>query len=147
VISYWIKLPDQVNSFEIRTELYDEEIKLDEVSSTFEVIQAVLYRINELILELDMTGAGGKDTQLARKARHHLEQIRNRSGDSFMVHLLNLHDSVKASFYLGDVKNVDVSAQRLKTQDIIVVMGRRFYEAVKTWGEVQLSPILEFMGK
>jgi hypothetical protein len=94
-----------------------------------------------------MTGAGGKDTQLARKARHHLEQIRNRSGDSFMVHLLNLHDSVKASFYLGDVKNVDVSAQRLKTQDIIVVMGRRFYEAVKTWGEVQLSPILEFMGK
>jgi hypothetical protein len=29
----------------------------------------------------------------------------------------------------------------------MVIMGRRFYEAVKTWGEVQLSPILEFMAK
>ncbi|MGD2093230.1 MAG: hypothetical protein PVH61_44125, partial [Candidatus Aminicenantes bacterium] len=145
VISYWIKLPDQVNSFEIRTELYDEEIKLDEVSSTFEVIQAVLFRINELILELDMTGAEGKDAQLVRKAKHHLEQIRNRSGDSFMVHLLNLHDSVKAASCLGDVRNVDVSAQRLKTQDIIVVMGSRFYEAVKTWGEARLNSISELL--
>ncbi|MGD2092416.1 MAG: hypothetical protein PVH61_39985, partial [Candidatus Aminicenantes bacterium] len=136
-ISYWIKLPDQVNSFEIKTGLYEEETKLDEVSTTFEVTQTVLFRINELILELDMIGATGKDAQLVRKAKHHLEQIRNRTVNSFIDHLLNLHDSVKAASYLGDVKNVDVSAQRLKTQDIIVVMGRRFYEAVKTWGEVQ----------
>jgi hypothetical protein len=33
----------------------------------------------------------------------------------------------------------------LKTQDIMVIMGRRFYEAVKTWGEIHLSPILEFL--
>jgi sporulation protein YlmC with PRC-barrel domain len=60
---------------------------------------------------------------------------------------LNLHDSVKSAVYLGEVKNVDVSTQRLKVQDIIVIMGRRFYEAVKTWGETRLSPILEFIGK
>jgi uncharacterized membrane protein len=146
-ISYWLKLPDQINSFEIKTELYDEETKLDEVSIFFEVTQTGLFRINELILELDMIGAVGKDAQLVRKAKHHLEQIRNRSGDSFMEHLLNLHDSVKAAAYLGEVKSVDVSIQRLKTQDIMVIMGRRFYEAVKTWGEVQLSPLLEFIGK
>jgi ligand-binding sensor domain-containing protein len=144
-ISYWLKLPDQVNSFEIKTELYEEETKLDEVSTTFEVIQTVLFRINELILELDMTGAVGKDAQLIRKAKHHLEQVRNRTGNSFMEHLLNLIDSVKAAAYLGEVKSVDVSSQRLKTQDIMVIMGRRFYEAVKAWGEVQLSPILEFL--
>jgi hypothetical protein len=144
-ISYWLKLPDQVNSFEIRTELYEEETKLDEVSTTFEVIQTVLFRINELILELDMTGAVGKDAQLISKAKHHLEQIRNRTGNSFIEHLLNLLDSVKAAAYLGEVKSIDVSLQRLKTQDIMVIMGRRFYEAVKTWGEVQLNPILELL--
>ncbi|UCH96844.1 MAG: hypothetical protein JSV88_08325, partial [Candidatus Aminicenantes bacterium] len=146
-ISYWLKLPDQINSFEIRTELYDEETKSDEVSISFEVSQVVLYRINELIVELDMIGALGKDAQLVLKAKHHLEQIRNRTVNSFMEHLLNLHDSIKAATYLGEVKNVDVLAQRLKTQDIMVIMGRRFYEAVKTWGEVQLNSISELIGK
>ena len=146
-ISYWAKLPDQVNTFEIKTELFDEETKLDEVSTAFEVTQTVLFRINELILELDMIGAAGKDAQLVRKAKQHLEQIRNRTVNSFMEHLLNLHDSVIAASYLGEVKSVDVSSQRLKTQDIMIIMGRRFYEKVKTWGEGQLIPVLESIGE
>ena len=144
-ISYWIKLPDQVNSFEIKTELYDEETKLDEVSTAFEVIQTVLYRINELILELDIVGAAGKDAQMVRKAKHHLEQIRNRTVNSFMDHFSNLLDSIKAASYLGEVKGVDVSPQRIKTQDIMFIMGRRFYETVKTWGEGQLNSIIELL--
>ncbi len=144
-ITYWIKSPDQVNTFEIKTELYEEETKLDEVSISFEVTQTVLNRLDELIMELEMTGAVGKEAQLVRKAKHHLDQIRNRTGNSFMDHLLNLHDSIKAASYLGEVENVDVSVQRLKTQDIMMIMGRRFYEAVKTWGEIHLSPILEFL--
>ncbi|MGD2092609.1 MAG: CARDB domain-containing protein, partial [Candidatus Aminicenantes bacterium] len=144
-ISYWLKLPDQINSFEIKTELYDEETKLDEVSTTFEVTQTVLFRINELILELDVIEATGKDAQPVRKAKLHLEQIRNRSGDSFMVHLLNLHDSVKAASYLGEIKRVDVSNQRLKTQDIMIIMGRRFYESVKTWTENRLMPFIQLI--
>ena len=59
--------------------------------------------------------------------------------------ILNLHDSVKAASYLGGVKNVDVSVQRLKTQDIMVIMGRRFYERVKTWTENRLMPFLNPM--
>jgi hypothetical protein len=144
-ISYWLKLPDQVNSFEIKTELYHEETKLDEVSTTFEVTQTVLFRINELILELDMIGAAGKDAQLISKAKHHLEQIRNRTVSSFMEHLLNLHDSVKAAAYLGEVKSLDISSQRLKTQDIMIIMGRRFYEMVKTWTENRLMPFLQLI--
>ena len=147
MISYWVKLPDQVNSFEIKTELYDEATKLDEVSTAFEVIQTVLYRINELILELDIVGAAGKDAQMVRKAKHHLEQIRNRTVNSFIDHLSNLHDSIKAASYLGEVKSVDISSQRIKIQDIVVIMGRRFYESVKNWTEVQLNPILEFLCK
>jgi hypothetical protein len=118
---------------------------MDEVSISLEVSQVVLYRINELILELDMIEAVGKDAQLVRKVKHHLEQIRNRTGDTFIEHLLNLHDSVKAAAYLGEVKSIDVSSQRLKTQDIMVIMGRRFYEAVNAWGEVQLNSILELL--
>jgi hypothetical protein len=144
-VSYWLKLPDQVNTFEIKTELFEEETKLDEVSISFEVTQTVLNRINELIMELEMTGAVGKEAHLVSKAKHHLEQIRNRTGNSFMEHLLNLHDSIKAASYLGEVKSVDVSARRLKTHDIMVIMGRRFYEAIKTWGEVQLNSILELL--
>jgi hypothetical protein len=64
-----------------------------------------------------------------------------------MEHLLNLLDSVKAAAYLGEVKSVDVSPQRLKTGDIMVIMGRRFYGAVKTWGEVQLNSISEIIAK
>jgi hypothetical protein len=145
MISYWVKLPDQVNSFEIKTELYDEATKLDEVSTAFEVTQTVLYRINELILELDMVGAAGQDAQPVRKAKHHLEQIRNRTVNSFMDHLSNLLDSIKAASYLGEVKGVDVSPQRIKTQDIMVIMGRRFYDAVKTWGEGQLNSIIKLL--
>jgi hypothetical protein len=62
-----------------------------------------------------------------------------------MDNLLNLHDSVRSASYLGEVKSVDASAQRLKTQDIMKIMGRRFYEAVKTWGEFQLNSILKLI--
>ena len=104
-----------------------------------------MYRIDELLLELDLIEAVGKDGQLVRKAKHHLEQVRNRSGDSFIEHLLNLHDSVKAASYLGRVKSVDVSVQRLKVQDIMVIMGRRFYEKIKTWSENRLRPLLNLV--
>ena len=144
-ISYWIKLPDQVNTYEIKTGMYDEETKLEEVSISFEVTRTVLMELNEMILELGMIEAVGKDAQLIRKAGHHLEQVRNRPGNTFQEHLANLQYTVKAASYLGEVKNVEVTTQRLKTQEIMIIMGRRFYEAVKTWTEIQLSPIIELI--
>ena len=100
-----------------------------------------------MLLELGGLEAVGKDAQHIQKAGHHLEQVRNRPANTFQDHLANLQDTVKAASYLGEVKSVDVSAQRLKTQEIMVIMGRRFYEAVKTWTEIQLTPILELIGK
>ncbi|MCP4155726.1 MAG: hypothetical protein GY757_48825 [bacterium] len=47
----------------------------------------------------------------------------------------NLHDSIKAAHLLGQVQEADVSAQRLKVWDIMRIMGRRFYEKLKQWGE------------
>ena len=145
-VSYWIKLPDRINAYEIVNELYEGEIKLDEVSVSFEVFQVILHRLNEMILELESLEAGGKDAQLIRKAVHHLEKLRSRSGESLIEFLLNLHDSLKAAVYLGEVKNIDVSRQRIMVKDSKIIMGRRFYETVKAWSEDRLMPFLKYLG-
>ena len=146
-VFFWLKLPDKIDTYEIKTELYEEETKRDEISNSFDVMHTVLFRINELIDELGLIEARGKDAQLLRKTKHHLEKIRNRPGNSLITDLLNLHDAVQAASHLGNIKNIDVSMLRAKVLDIMVVMGRRFYEAVKTWGETHLGPILNLNGE
>jgi hypothetical protein len=139
-ISYWLKLPDQINLYDIKTEIYEDETLRDELSLTFEVSQAVLSRIDELIVEIESMNAGGSDARFLRKAVNKLQKIRNRTGESLSQHLVNLLDSVEAANNLGSVKTIDVSSQRLKTQDIMIIMGRRFYEKVKTRGTSKLTP-------
>jgi hypothetical protein len=53
---------------------------------------------------------------------------------------VNLLDSVEAANNLGKVKTIDVSSQRLKTQNIMIIMGRRFYEKVNARGASGLTP-------
>jgi hypothetical protein len=71
-----------------------------------------------------------------------LEKVRNRPVHSLLDHLLNLHDALQAASSLGKVEALDISPLRRKTIDIMVVMGRRFYDAIRTWGESQLIPLL-----
>jgi len=144
-ISYWLKLPDKVNGYDVKTELYDGDTKLEEVSLTFEVSQTVLSRLDELILELENLESSGKDAQWLRKAKQQLEKIRNRSGDSTAQLLENLFDSVRAAHNLGEVKETDVSAPRLRTQDIMTIMGREFYEKIEKEGLNKLKPFLNII--
>jgi hypothetical protein len=51
-----------------------------------------------------------------------------------------LLDSAAAASNLGSVKTIDVSPQRLKTQNIMIIMGQRFYEKIKQWGASKLTP-------
>jgi len=139
-IFYWLKLPDQINLYDIKTEIYEDETLRDELSLTFEVSQTVLSRIDELIVEIDSMNAAGSDARFLRKAVNKLQKIRNRIGDSLSQHLSNVLDSVDAANNLGKVKTVDVSSQRLKTQNIMIIMGRRFYEKIKAWGASKLTP-------
>jgi hypothetical protein len=139
-ISYWLKLPDQINLYDIKTEIYEGETLRDELLITFEVSQTVLSRIDELIVEIESMNAAGSDARFLRKAVNKLQRIRNRTGDSLSQHLLNVLDSAAAAYNLGKVKTLDVSPQRLKTQNIMIIMGRRFYEKVKTRGTSKLSP-------
>jgi hypothetical protein len=139
-ISYWLKLPDQIDLYDIKTEIYEDETLRDELSLTFEVSQAVLSRIDELIVEIESMSAAGSDARFLRKAVNKLQKIRNRIGDSLSQHVSNVLDSVDAANNLGKVKTVDVSSQRLKTQNIMIIMGRRFYEKIKTRGTSKLIP-------
>jgi hypothetical protein len=57
--------------------------------------------------------------------------------------LENVLDTVRAADSLGNVEQVDVSVQRLSVQEIMVVMGWRFYEQAKalTLEQLQLPPL------
>jgi hypothetical protein len=139
-ISYWLKLPDQINIYDIKTEIYEDETLRDELSLTVEVSQTVLSRIDELIVEIESMNDAGSDARLLRKAVKKLQNIRNRNGDSLSHVLVNLLDSAAAAANLGNVKTIDVSPQRLKTQNIMIIMGRRFYEKIEQWGASKLTP-------
>jgi len=139
-ISYWLRLPDQINIYDIKTEIYEGDTLRDELSITFEVSQTVLSRLDELIVEIESMNAAGSDARFLRKVVNKLQKIRDRTGDSLSQHLVNLLDSVEAANNLGKVKTLDVSSQRLNTQNIMIIMGRRFYEKVKTWGASKLTP-------
>jgi hypothetical protein len=140
-ISYWLKLPDQAGTFEIKTEIYEGETKLEEVSLNLDVSQAVLSRIMDMIVELEALELSGQDAGAIERAKVCLENIRNRAVGSVSDHLMNLHDAVQAVESIGSVVSVDVSPLRLKAGDIMIIMGRRFYEAVKQTGASVLSPL------
>jgi hypothetical protein len=89
---------------------------------------------------LEALEVSGHDANAIHRAKNCLENIRNRSIGSIADHLQNLHDAVQAVESIGRVTGLDVSALRLKTGDIMVIMGRRLYEEVKQWGSSRLNP-------
>jgi hypothetical protein len=143
-ISYWLRLPDRVKSYEVKSELYDESgTRLKDVSLSFEVLQTVVGRIDELVFELGNVDASGKDLQRIHEAKQHLEKTRSYlSGSGMLPDFTALLHSVKAADELGRVEKTDVSALRRNAQEIMVIMGRWFYEKVKKWSPERLTPFL-----
>ncbi|MDQ1352685.1 MAG: hypothetical protein QG657_2991, partial [Acidobacteriota bacterium] len=133
-IDYWLKLPDKINSYDVKTEIYEGESKLEDVSLSLEVSQTVMSQITELVVELGAVEAAGRDAQNIRKAITSLEALRGRTGEGIPEHLRNLWDSTRAAGYIGSVKDVDVSGLRIKAQEIMIAVGRRFYEKVTAEG-------------
>jgi hypothetical protein len=136
-VSYWLRLPDQIGSYEVKTEIYEAEAKIDEISLTVDVSQIIMSRIDELITALDNLEVSGKDATNVNKARNHLQNIRNRTEDNLLVQLLNLADTIKADGYLADVENVDVTQIRLQVVNLVKFYSRNIYEAL-----IKLSPLL-----
>jgi hypothetical protein len=139
-ISYWLKCPDQTGDYEVKTEIYDGDTKLEEVSLDVDVSQTVLSRIIDTVVELEALELSGHDANEIRRAKICLENIRGRSVGSLADHLQNLHDAVQAVESISRVTGSDVAALRLKAGDIMVIMGRRLYEEIKQWGSSRLNP-------
>ncbi|MCU0288800.1 MAG: hypothetical protein MUF15_20695 [Acidobacteria bacterium] len=139
ILSYWLKCPDQTGAYEIKTEIYEGRTKIEEVVLDIEVSETVHSRLIDIINELEALDIKGPDTSYIRQAKHFLETILNRSTGSLIDQLFNLHDSVQATEAIG--KSEDVSLLRLKIGDIMISMGRKFYETVKQSGLPSLLPL------
>jgi hypothetical protein len=155
-ISYWLQLPDEINDYDIKTEIYEHERvapaahdvtkryssqkepshenkissndSMDEVSIGFAVSQKLLSRIDESIVEIDALEATGRDAQYLTQAKQKLESIRNRGGGSRGKAEANLIDAVKAAYYIGEVQDINVSILRLKVQNVMIASGRIYYK-------------------
>ncbi|MCU0286487.1 MAG: hypothetical protein MUF15_08805 [Acidobacteria bacterium] len=143
ILTYWLKCPDQTGDYEIKTEIYEGQTKIEEVALDVEVSQTLHSRLIDIINELETLDIKGPDTRYIRQARHFLEAILNRSTGSLTDQLFNLHDAVQATEAIGNIQTGDISLLRLKMGDIMIVMGRRLYETVKQSG---LSLLLPFTG-
>jgi hypothetical protein len=59
----------------------------------------------------------------------------------------NLKDIIKGSQNLGKVTGIDVSSIRTKTQNIIMVMARRIYDAIKAFTPFDMNSATDRMMK
>ena len=144
-ISYWLKLPDKVDSYTIKTELYENDSKLEGAELSFDVTETVLSRLDKLLAELEGLEAPGKDSRNIRKAITALSSIRSRACvttsncTSVLDYFYDLRDAVHAASYMREVTGIDMTTLRLETEDIILLTGRRLYEKIKADGTILLN--------
>ncbi|MCP4151965.1 MAG: hypothetical protein GY757_29760, partial [bacterium] len=136
---YWLRLPDEIGSYEAGTEIYEGGIKLAEEVLTLEVTREVLVRLDEIVVELELLEGIGRDARNIRGAVRLLEKVRNRCGSGFVDQLVNLFETIRAAHNLGNVRNVDVTQIRSQVGVLVRIMGRRFYDKVRQWGESHLT--------
>jgi hypothetical protein len=134
VISYWLQLPDAIGTFDIKSEIYDGEQKIDEALLTFEVVQKVADRVIEIMAEINASGDA-----LAKKALTPLTRIKNRSNDDALALLLNLNDAIQAADLLGKSSIDEAVLWRQQVQNVIMVYARKLYDKVKNFGLFELT--------
>jgi hypothetical protein len=139
VIAYWLKLPDAINSYEVKSEIFEGEQGLDEASLTFEVSQVVTARLDELLTELETLNVSGKDRLLVKTAIRLLQQVRNSSADSIDQLFSDVRSAARASHSIGQVISLAGSTLRLKIQNVMMVYARRLYEKLTTLSTPQLQ--------
>jgi hypothetical protein len=129
-IRYWLKLPDRIDAYEIKTETYDGDTRLDEISLDLEVSQVLLSRLDEIIVELESLTVSPADAKWINNAIRELQQVRDRGTGQLLQLINNLNDSTAAADHLSQVSGTDVSLQRQKIIDIIRIYGRQIYETI-----------------
>ena len=134
LIGYWLQLPDAIGTFDIKSEIYDGQQKIDETLLTFEVLQKVVDRVVEVIAEINASG----DTQ-AKKALAPLNRIKNRSGDDALTLLLNLNDAIQATDLVGRSPSDEAELWRRQLQNVMLAYGRMLYDKIKDLAPFELN--------
>jgi hypothetical protein len=125
---YWLKLPDEIKHYEVKSEVFAGEKKLFETSLGLEVTQTVIGRIDELLVEIAALDAGGPDRRYRQQALAHLQDIRNRTGAGRLAALANLHDAVKAASALGQIVAPAAAPLRRQTIHLLLSLSRTLYD-------------------
>ena len=141
-LNYWLKLPDKIDTYPIKTEFLDNDTPLGEVTLSLDVSQTVHAGLMELVVELETLATTGRDAQRIARVIRHLLSIRNRGGADILSAIHDLHDALAAADQLEQVSTTDIEMQRLKLADFIRVLGRRLHEKVAPLGLPGLTPFI-----
>lgn len=133
-ILYIAELPDQIGSYEFKSEIYliegEKETKIDEKSLVFNVEKKVKDRIREIIVELEKLPVQTmKDRARVRVAINHLERIVGRNGESW----LNLLDVLSAIDSVKEIESADPTSIRNSLINIMLFYERRVAESGFMW--------------
>jgi hypothetical protein len=133
-ISYWLRLPDAVGIFDVKSEIFEGAQKVDEALLTFEVGQKIADRAAGIASEI----AAGDDA-LAKQALPLLQRIAGRSGDDPVSLWLNLADAVQAADLVAASETAEAMAWRRDMQNLMMACARMFYDKVKDFTPLELN--------
>ncbi len=134
MISYWLRLPDAIGVYDIKSEIYEGGQKVDEALLSFEVGQKVADRVVGIAAEI----SAGSDAQ-AKLALPLLQRIAGRSGDDVVSLWLNLVDAVQATDLVADSDTAEASAWRQSLQNVMLACARMFFEKIKDFSPLELN--------
>ena len=127
-ISYWLKLPDSIDDYEIKSEIYQQDDMIDEVAVNVSVEQQVSGCIAGLIADISALVVWGRDAQIVARAKDKLWEIQSRTGDTQSELRANLIDAVTVANLLARVTGINITRLRLESQNLMLALGRIFYE-------------------
>ena len=132
-IRYWLKIEDKIGTYPVKSEIYENDIKVNELEIKFEVTEDILTRIDNIISDLDKLTVSGKDRMHVERAKKLLLKIRNKNTffEGPFLYFANLDFSIRAGMELSKVKKVNIDEQRLKIGDLIMFYSRRVYEVLE----------------
>lgn len=139
---YWLKLPDDINTYEIKSEIYDGTKLLNEETIEFEVSQTVNARITEILQQIDLLSLSSTDRHFATKAVNHLQNLQSRTPQTIDEYFANVKDAVSAARAIASITSTDPTPIRRRIQTLIPTQTRPLYDLLISLQPAQLNNTL-----
>ncbi len=132
-IAYWLRLPDAVGTYDVRSEIREGEQKIDEALLTLEVEQKTADRAAAIAVEIAAVGDAA-----AKMALTALQNIASRGDDAVSL-WLNLRDAVQAADLVAASGTAEAMTWRRQLQNVLMACARLFYDKIKDWSPLELD--------